>query len=306
VADLLNKISSGFCANFTKVKEAEELTFEGTGFDEALENLKRCTNKNKKLYDQEIALITPLRVVLSSPIPEEPKRLIVRTKKIRVELDDLSAHKLIFGSVFVGAGTAKYWNKMSTHCNNIANDLAAQVQAQEAEKESQQPVLTLKEAQEIYGAFSGCSKSAKKVKELEKQSQFFGDKCKTWKDVFDILPKPLQNKYSGEESEEDYKEFILGDSSSADGDLKIHCSKSIVSELEKRKEVIHKAFKKCQKNLTKKNIDRFITIYTEFKNFIRSYKNQYFYNCLLFRAYSVEFDVFKKLNLAVPKKERNQ
>jgi hypothetical protein len=46
--------------------------------------------------------------------------------------------------------------------------------------------------------------------------------------------------------------------------------------------------------------------YTEFKNFVKQYKNQYFYNCLLWVVQDIEFRTFRRLNLDVPKKERGQ
>jgi hypothetical protein len=302
VADLLNKILPNFCKNFMKVKEAKDLTIAGTKMNEAMKNLREYTNKNNKLYEQENDLVIHLQNALDLPIYDEPKRLIVRTKIIRVKLDDLSNRKWIWGSVFVGAGTAKYWEQMATHCNGLANALTKQVKDQEAAEKSQKnPVLSLEEAQEKYGKFSGFSKSAKRAKVLTRTPEFFGDKYKTWKDVFDILPKSLQNRYCWTKSEKNYKIFIWNVLSDRE-----HCGKDIYDKLSFIYRCVFNKFLKCQKVLTGENIDNLIKDYIQLRNFASQYKDQHFYNCLLFSVQDIEYRTFQKLDLAIPENERKQ
>jgi hypothetical protein len=59
-------------------------------------------------------------------------------------------------------------------------------------------------------------------------------------------------------------------------------------------------------DFTEENINSSTKAHTELKNFVRQYKNQYFYNCLLWIMQDIEFRTFRRINLAVFKKERGQ
>lgn len=100
------------------IKKRTDLTIHGTGMDTAMANLKKYTKNNAKLYKREMDIMTPLWNALGLQVPINVYEQIQRAENIKVCLDNLAKHRLILGSVFVGAGTAKYWKNMSQFCTN--------------------------------------------------------------------------------------------------------------------------------------------------------------------------------------------
>ena len=121
MADFFNRTLSRFCDTFLKVKDWRRLNYKESGMEQALIDLAKHVKDNKKRAEEEKRLYA-LESCFKGQL-ETYHNAHIRISKVSSECHRLAKAPTKVGSVFVGIGTSKYWNKMAKHGQIIRKNL---------------------------------------------------------------------------------------------------------------------------------------------------------------------------------------